>query len=187
MHVSPPSGAPRPGHQSAGPPPCASQWVPAGQLLHRRSGVTSVLLPRLALLSPPPPPLCPQVRSPCLRSCPAQMPTCIIFLDFIYVYVSYIQCLFCSFWLPSRCITDSSFIHITINDPILFLSFFLTNILLYIYAQHLFLIHSSADGHLGASVSWLLKTVLREEWRTRVSLNMVFSGMCPVGDCWVIR
>ena len=52
--------------------------------------------------------------------------------------------MFFSFWLTSLCMTGSSSIHISTNDPNSL--HFMTNSPLYIY--HIF-IHSSVDGHLG--------------------------------------
>ena len=52
-----------------------------------------------------------------------------------------------SFWLTSLCIIDSSFIHLIRTDSNVF--FLMAEQYSIVYMYHSFLIHSSADGHLG--------------------------------------
>ena len=53
---------------------------------------------------------------------------------------------------------------------------------------HRFLIHSSADGHLGCLVCpSYCKQCCNEHWGTRVSFNSGFLGVdAQHWDCWVI-
>ena len=53
------------------------------------------------------------------------------------------------------------------------LSDFHFHFLLYVYIYHLFFICSYVDGNLGASISWLMKTVLLRTWGTMYHFELV--------------
>ena len=56
------------------------------------------------------------------------------------------------------------------------------------YRYHSFLIHSSADGHLGCFHVLAVINCCDEHWGTCVSFNSGFlSVYAQQGDCWVIR
>ena len=69
-----------------------------------------------------------------------------IFLNSIYICVSILYWCF-SFWLTSLCIIGSSFIHLIRTDSNVF--FLMAESYSIVYMYHSFVIHSSADGHLG--------------------------------------
>ena len=82
----------------------------------------------------------------CLFCCLAYRVIVTIFLNSIYIYVSILYWCF-SFWLTSLCIIGSSFIHLIRTDSNVF--FLMVEYYSIVYRYHSFLIHSSADGHLG--------------------------------------
>ena len=92
-------------------------------------------------------------KCPCVLCCPARRIFSTIFLDSIYICVNmwYLSFLL---WLTSLCIIGSKFIYLTRTESNAFLFIAEYYPLVYMY-QH-FLIHSSVDGHLGASMSLLL-------------------------------
>ena len=77
------------------------------------------------------------IRSDQIRSVTQSCPT----KDCSILY----QCF--SFWLTSLCIIGSSFIHLIRTDSNVF--FLMAEYYSILYMYHNFLIHSSADGHLG--------------------------------------
>src|SRR5574339_381591 len=70
----------------------------------------------------------------------------VIVTIFPYICVSILYWCF-SFWLTSLCIIGSSFIHLIRTDSNVF--FLMADQYSIVYMYHSFLIHSSADGHLG--------------------------------------
>ena len=84
----------------------------------------------------------------CLFCCLTYRVIVTIFLNSIYMYWCF------SFWPTSLCIIGSSFIHLTRTDSNAF--FLIVECYSIVYLFHSFLIHSSADGHLGCFMSWLL-------------------------------
>ena len=102
------------------PPISGQQRLPTSCLFHTWQCIyVSPALPVHPTL--PLPTLCPHVRSLCLclYSCLGNRFICVIFLDFIYIYIN-IQYLFFPFWLTSLCKTNPGSSHISTNDPISF-------------------------------------------------------------------
>ena len=59
---------------------------------------------------------------------------------------------------------------------------------MYVYMYHSFLIHSSADGHLGCFHVLAIINSAAIHWGTRITFNSGFLGVyAQQWDCWVIR
>ena len=84
---------------------------------------------------------CLHVHSLCLHlySCPANRFICVIFLDSIYVALTY----HVFHYLTLLCVTDTRSIYITTDEPILFL--FMAEQYSIIYMYHIFFIHPSVN------------------------------------------
>ena len=83
-----------------------------------------------------------------------------------------------SFWLTSLCIIGSRFIHLIRTDSNAFLS--IAEQYSIVYMSHNFLIHSSANGHIG--YFHILATVSSAIMNTGVHVSfsvMIFSGCMP--------
>ena len=80
-----------------------------------------------------------------------------------------------SFWLTSLRIIGSSFIHLIRTDSNVF--FLMSEQYSIVYMYHSFLIHSSADGHLGCfHVLAIINTMMNI--RVNVSLSILVSSVC---------
>ena len=86
---------------------------------------------------------------------------CCIILDFRYKWYHAVFLWYHFLCLMSLSIIPSMFIHVVANGRISF-SLWLSNIQLYIYTYHIFIIHSSVDGHLVCFLT--LTTIIMLLW-----------------------
>ena len=128
-------------HRAPGWAPCATQQLPTSFLLYTWYCVyVSATLPIHPILSSFLP----------VSTCLFCMLTC-LFLPWkqIYLYhlskshIHALMYLLFYFWLTSFCMTDSRSIHVSGNDPVLFL-------FMAVSMYHIFFIHSSVSGHFNS-------------------------------------
>ena len=81
-----------------------------------------------------------------------------------------------SFWLTSLCIISSSFIHLIRTESNVF--FLMAEKYSIVYTYHCFLIHSSADGHLGCFHVLATINSAAINSRVHVSLSILVSSVC---------
>ena len=81
-----------------------------------------------------------------------------------------------SFWLTSLCIIGSSFIHFIRTDSNVF--FLMAELYSIVYMYHSFLIHSSADGHLGCFRVLAIINSAAMNIGVHVCLSILVSSVC---------
>ena len=81
-----------------------------------------------------------------------------------------------SFWVISHCIIGSSFIHLIRTDSSVF--FFMAEYYSTVYMYHCFLIHSSADGHLGCFHVLAIVNSAVTIIRVHMSLSILVYSVC---------
>ena len=111
---------------------------------------------------------------------------CVLYMYMCYPYICFNILYWCfSFWLTSPCIIGSSFIHFIRMDWNAF--FFIAKWYPIVYMYHNFLIHSSANGHLGCFHVLACKQCCNKQWSTYVSFNSgLLSVYAQLWDCWVV-
>ena len=110
----------------------------------------------------------------CLFCCLLYRVIVTIFLNSIYMH--YYTVLVFFFLTISLCIIGSSFIHLTRTDSSVF--FLVAEKYSIVYMYHCFLIHSSADGHLGCfHVLAIVNSGVMIIW-VHMSLSILVSSVC---------
>ena len=166
--------------------------------IHSLCNTSQLLIPQNSnpLLPNPPPPWQPKI-------CSLHLWVCFCFIDtFIYAvsYISHIsdirRYLSFFFWLTSLNLRITRSIHVAANGTIS--SFSIAESYSTGYISHIFLIHSSVDGHLIFPISWLFwivpdntlshsilsqicKVAIIRSWILHVLYDLIIATNCEVG------